>query len=40
MWLIPMEDLNKASNTNRITLRTAPNANNQGFNTYQYLVQI
>lgn len=40
MWVIPGEDLRKTSNVQRISLRTAPNSNNQGFNTYQYLVQI
>lgn len=40
MWLIPMEDLKQAGNHNRITLKTTPNSNNQGFNTYTYLVQI
>lgn len=40
LYLIPMEDLRKAGNSKAITLRTTPNPNNQGFNTYQYLVQI
>ena len=40
MWVIPGEDLKKTSNIKSISLRTAPNSNNQGFNTYQYLVQI
>lgn len=40
MFLIPMSDIRQAGNTNRIVLRTAPNANNQGFNTYPYLVGI
>lgn len=40
LYLIPMQDLRNAGNTKAITLKTTPNANNQGFNTYQYLVQI
>ena len=40
MWCIPMSDLILAGNRNRITLRTEPNSNNQGFQTYKYLVQI
>ena len=40
LYVIPMEDLRKAGNTKAITLKTIPNSNNQGFNTYQYLVQI
>lgn len=40
LYVIPMEDLRKQGNTRSITLKTVPNANNQGFNTYQYLVQI
>ena len=40
MWVIPGEVLRKTSNVKSISLRTAPNSNNQGFNTYQYLVQI
>ena len=40
LFVIPMEDLREAGNTKSITLRTEPNSNNQGFNTYKYLVQI
>ena len=40
MWCIPLEDLIRAGNRNRITLRNAPTANNQGFQTYKYRVQI
>lgn len=39
MFVIPMKDLREAGNSNRIVLRTSPNTNNQGFNTYKYLVQ-
>lgn len=38
MWLIPVKDLKGAQN--RIRLRTAPNSNNQGFQTYIYRVSI
>lgn len=40
LYVIPMEDLRKAGNVKSVSLRTAPNSNNQGFNTYSYLVQI
>lgn len=40
MWNIPMKDLLKAGNIGVIILRTEPNSNNQGFNTYQYMVKI
>lgn len=40
LYLIPMDELRKAGNQKTITLRTSPNSNNQGFNTFQYLVQI
>ena len=39
MYVIPMSDLLSAGNASRITLRKEPNVNNQGFNTYKYLVQ-
>ena len=39
MYVIPMKDLLEADNINSIRLRTEPNSNNQGFNTYKYLVQ-
>lgn len=38
MWLIPIKDLEQ--NRKSIRLRTEPNANNQGFQTYKYRVQI
>ena len=40
IYVIPMEDLRKAGNTKTITLKTEPNKNNQGFNTYKYIVSI
>ena len=39
MYVIPMQDLLEVDNVNSIRLRTKPNSNNQGFNTYKYLVQ-
>jgi hypothetical protein len=39
MYLIPMKDILASNNTNSIRLRTIANSNNQGFNTYKYLVQ-
>lgn len=39
MYIIPMQDLLEVDNINSIKLRTEPNSNNQGFNTYKYLVQ-
>ena len=39
MYVIPMKDLLEVDNVNSIRLRTEPNSNNQGFNTYKYLVQ-
>lgn len=38
MWLIPVKDLKGTQN--RIRLRTEPNSNNQGFQTYVYRVSI
>lgn len=40
MFFIPVDDLRKTGNTKSITLRATPNPNNQGFNTYNYMVQI
>ena len=40
MWNIPMIELRKAGNIKHVSLRTQPNSNNQGFNTYKYLVKI
>ena len=37
-WLIPIKDIQQ--NRKSIRLRTEPNANNQGFQTYKYRVQI
>lgn len=37
MWLIPIKDF---TTQKTIRLRTEPNANNQGFQTYKYRVQI
>ena len=39
MYLIPMKDILASNNTNSIRLKTIANSNNQGFNTYKYLVQ-
>lgn len=40
LFVIPMKDLREAGNTKSIVLRTAPNSNNKGFDTYRYLIQI
>ena len=40
MYVIPMQDLQQSGNIKSITLRTEPNKNNQGFQTYQYKVSI
>lgn len=40
MYVIPMTDLRKNGNNKSITLRTEPNKNNQGFQTYLYKVSI
>ena len=40
MWNIPIKDLIASGNKNAIALRTEPNSNNQGFNTYKYMVNI
>ena len=37
-FLITLDDIKKAGNKNHISLRTVPNKNNQGFNTYKYLI--
>lgn len=39
MFCIPLEDIIHSGNTKSIRLRTAPTVNNQGFQTYKYLVQ-
>ncbi|MBO7696740.1 MAG: hypothetical protein J6T10_29275 [Methanobrevibacter sp.] len=36
MWLIPIKEI---TTTRQITLRTEPNKNNQGFQTYKYRVR-
>lgn len=38
MWLIPIKDLDV--NKRSIRLRTEPNSNNQGFQTYKYRVSL
>lgn len=38
MWLIPIKDL--YANKRSIRLRTEPNSNNQGFQTYKYRVSL
>lgn len=40
MFVIPMNDVRQSGNIKSITLRTEPNKNNQGFQTYQYMVSI
>lgn len=40
MFLIPMQDLMKTSNTKQITLRTSKTTNGQGFQTYLYKVNM
>lgn len=37
MWLIPVKEITTKQS---ISLRTQPNSNNQGFQTYKYRVQI
>ena len=39
MWNIPLSDIQASGNSNKITLRTEPTKNNQGFQTYKYRVQ-
>lgn len=38
MFIIPIEDLIKSGNLKSFKLNTEPNKNNQGFETYKYLV--
>lgn len=38
MWLIPIKDLDSSKRS--IRLRTEPNSNNQGFQTYKYRVSL
>ena len=40
MWLIPVEDIRKSGNVKGISLRTEPNKNHQGFETYKYLITL
>lgn len=40
LFVIPMEDIIKHGNERSIVLRTIPNSNGQGINTYKYLVKI
>lgn len=40
LYIIPLKDLKESGNTKSISLRTAPNVNHQGFETYKYLVKI
>ena len=40
MYVIPGSDLRQSGAINQISLRTEPNSNKQGFQTYQYLVTL
>ena len=40
MYVIPIDALRKAGNSKTITLKKEHNKNNQGFNTYQYIVSL
>ncbi len=40
LFVIPMKDIIKHGNKRSIVLRTIPNSNGQGINTYKYLVKI
>lgn len=40
MFLIPLLDILKSGNNKSIKLRLKPTKNNQGFQTYKYLVQL
>lgn len=40
LFVIPMEDIIKHGNKRSTVLRTIPNSNGQGINTYKYLVKI
>lgn len=39
MWNIPVKDIIQAGNMKQLSLRSEPNKNNQGFQTFQYRVQ-
>lgn len=38
IWIIPISDLKEAKVKNSIRLKTTKNSNNQGFNTFKYLI--
>lgn len=38
IWIFPIKDLIDAKVKNTISLRNSPNSNNQGFQTYKYLI--
>jgi hypothetical protein len=40
MFVIPLAEILNAGNARSITLRTEPTQNNQGLQTYQYLVKM
>ena len=40
LYSIPVKDIRQSNNRRSISLRTDKNKNNQGFNTYQYLVRL
>jgi len=40
LFVIPMSEIRASGLINQIVLRTKPNTNNQGFQTYKYLVTI
>lgn len=40
LFVIPVSDILAYGNRRSIILRTTPNTNNRGFNTYKYLVKI
>lgn len=40
LYNIPLQEIKKQGNTAQIKLKTEPNANNQGFETYKYIVTI
>ena len=39
-YVIPLSDIRKSGNKRSIVLKTEPNKNHQGFETYKYLVEI
>ena len=40
LYSIPVKDIRQSNNRRSISLRIDKNKNNQGFNTYQYLVRL